>query len=324
MFVAPVAHADLPSAEVLLTRVGLSASEAEKMKAGEIVQVSLEPGHERELATGFVFLVKGMTPTELIQLGRQGENDQVDPNTLAVQLITDAPTAEDFSKLVLRPDADAQAKAFLGANAGGGLNLSLDEITAFQKLGSDASPAQVEAQLRTMLFARLQAYRQKGLAGIMPYARGTNETRSPAEDLRSAIQKQTLIKESLPSAYQHILDYPKGRPADTDEVFRWLQIEANGESALVLTHNLYVPDGDAWVVVQRHFYVSAGYNCLQATAAFVPVKDGTAVFYGNRTSTDQVSGFGGGAKRSIGSKLLSSQLEELFESVREKAGAANP
>jgi len=42
-----------------------------------------------------------------------------------------------------------------------------------------------------------------------------------------------------------------------------------------------------------------------------PVQAGTVV-YGNRTSTGQIMGFGGSAKRSIGSKLLESQLESLL------------
>ena len=85
---------------------------------------------------------------------------------------------------------------------------------------------------------------------------------------------------------------------------------------LALTHSLYVPEGDAFVVAQRQFYVSGGYNCEQGLAALLPMKTGTLVVYSNRTSTDQVTGFGGGAKRSIGSKLLGSQLEELYQKVR--------
>jgi hypothetical protein len=183
--------------------------------------------------------------------------------------------------------------------------------------------AQVEAQVRDMLLARLQAYRQKGLAGIAPYARGGEKTRSPGDDLRSATRTLKLLDKYMPSAYQFLLGYPKGKPAGTEEVFRWSLISAHGDPTLVLTQNVYVPDGDAWIVMQRQFYVSTGYNCEQAVAAFLPVKGGTAVFYGNRTSTDQVTGFGGGAKRSIGSKVLANQLEDLFEKVRAKAGAAN-
>ena len=33
---------------------------------------------------------------------------------------------------------------------------------------------------------------------------------------------------------------------------------------------------------------------------------------------DQVAGFGGSAKRSIGSKLMSSQLQEIFRRVQKK------
>ena len=74
-------------------------------------------------------------------------------------------------------------------------------------------------------------------------------------------------------------------------------------------------DGNAYVVVQRMYYVSAGFNAEQAIAALVPVQGGTVMVYGNRTSTDQVTGWGGSAKRSIGSKLLESQLEALAGKV---------
>ena len=70
-------------------------------------------------------------------------------------------------------------------------------------------------------------------------------------------------------------------------------------------------------VPPRGFYATTGYNCEQALAAMIPVKKGTLVVYGNRTSTDQVTGFGGGAKRSIGSKMLASQLEGIFSKIQQ-------
>ena len=78
-------------------------------------------------------------------------------------------------------------------------------------------------------------------------------------------------------------------------------------------------DGDAYIALQRQYYVSEGFNCEQAIAAFLPVQDGTVVVYANHTSTDQVAGFGGGAKRSIGSKMMSSQLEEIFGKLQKSA-----
>jgi hypothetical protein len=122
----------------------------------------------------------------------------------------------------------------------------------------------------------------------------------------------------VPTAYQYLLDYPAAKPAGAEESYRWSHLMAHGTPTIALSHGLYVPDGDSWVVVQRQFYVSGGYNCEQAIAAFLPMKGGTLVTYSNRTSTDQVLGFGGGAKREIGSKLLASQLEDLYKKLQTK------
>ena len=320
--VAVETRAELPTAAALLTELGVGSADVEKAKKGGFIQIPVKSSNERELTAGFAFLVKGVTPTELVKQMKSGELDRVDPNTLAFQILSAEPRPEDFAKLALKPDPAAQAKAFLTAKAGGDLNLSAAEIAAFQKLGVNATPAQVEATLRTILFDRVQAYRKSGLVGIAPYARSGGATYSPADDLRSATRAHAILKKSAPTAYQLLLDYPKGKQAGTEETFRWSQISAHGSPAYVLTHSLYIPDGDAWLGVQRQFYVSTGYNIEQAVVAFLPVTGGTAVFYGNRTSTDQITGFGGGAKRSIGSKLLASQLEGLFEKVRKSAGGS--
>jgi hypothetical protein len=278
--IAGPAAAELPDAMALLKDLGLGTSEAEKAKAGEIVPTTIEPSNERELTTGLVFLVKGVTPGELVKEARTGMLDKVDPNTLSWQLIEGAPGPGSFAKLALAPDGEKRAKAYVSAKPGQDLNLSPEEIASFEKLGSGAAVPAVEEALRKALLARLTAYRSKGLAGIAPYARSGGKQRAPAEDLRSATKSVTRLEKWVPGAYRHLLDYPGAKPPGTDEVFRWSQINAHGVPTLVLTHSLYVPDGDAWVV----------------------------------------TGFGGGAKRSIGSKMLASQLEEIFQKVAAKAG----
>ena len=71
----------------------------------------------------------------------------------------------------------------------------------------------------------------------------------------------------------------------------------------------------------RKFYVSGSYNVEQATLGFFPVKEGTLVAYANRTSSDQVTGFGGGGKKAIGRKLMGKQLQGVFHKMREKAAS---
>ena len=212
--------------------------------------------------------------------------------------------------------ARKQAQAWASAQPGSALNLSSQEIASLNALGSGAAVATVEQAVRSLLLARLQAYQSQGLAGIAPYARSDSSQRSPADDLRFASQAAKKLQKYVPAAYQMLLDYPNSKAAGAQEAFRWTHTIAHGNPTVSLTHSLFVPDGDAWIAVQRQFYASTGYNCEQAVGAFLPVAGGTVVVYSNRTSTDQVMGFGGSAKRSIGSRLLASQLEEIYKKAR--------
>jgi len=231
-------------------------------------------------------------------------------------MLSGAPSLDSFAKLSLQPDAGKRTQAYLNASPDGDLNLSSEEIASFGKLGSGAATAAVEQAVRSALLARLQAYQTKGLAGISPYARSSGSPRSPADELRSATQATKRLQAKVPNAHDLFLNYPASKPAGTEEAYRWSHLMAHGVPTIALMHSLYVPEGDAWVILQRQFYVSGGYNCEQAIAAFLPMQKGTLVLYTNRTSTDQVTGFGGGAKRSIGSKLLASQLEGLYQKIQ--------
>jgi hypothetical protein len=314
-FVALPATAAPPAAAELLADVGFSPAEIARIEGGELVARTIEASSQRELVAAFAFLV-ATSPGDLLSQTRLGLIDRVDPNTLAFAMIPGAPSLAAFAKLTLAPDAPKEAQAYVGAKPGGALNLSTEEIATFAALGSAAAVPAVEQAVRAALLARLQAYQSKGLAGIAPYALPGGKQRSPADELRSASQAAKTLEKYVPAAYQMLLDYPASKAPGTQEGFRWTRYLANGVPTVSLTHSLFVPDGDAWVIVQRQYYVSTGYNSEQAIGAVLPAKNGTIVYYSNRTSTDQVTGFGGSAKRSIGSRLLASQLQDLYEKVR--------
>jgi len=312
------AAAQLPDAATLLAEVGFSPAEIAQVEAGQLVRHDVPPASERELTAGFAFHVP-LSPADLVKNSKQDLLDRVDPNMMGFAAVSTPGSAADFAKLTLQPDPAKRAQAYTSAQPGGDLNLSAEEIAAFQKLASAAPPA-VEAAVRDALLARVQAYRTKGLAGLAPYALADGKTRSPGEEMRTATLASKKLEKYVPAAYQYLLSYPKGKPPGTQETLRWSQFEAHGTPTIALTQMLVIPDGDAYVVAQRQFYASTGYNAEQALAAFLPSKDGgTVVVYANRTSTDEITGIGGGTKRSLGSKVLSSQLEGLFEKARPKA-----
>jgi hypothetical protein len=314
---ATTAAAEVPDAATAAADLGYSAAQIADVKAGKIVTGDSTPAHDRDLAAAFAFFV-AVPPKELVKDVEAGLLAEVDPNTIAHGRILGEGTTAAFTALTLTPGADKRAKRYVTAKPGADLNLSAEEIAAFNALGSSADVAAVETQIRSSLLARFLAYRAKGLDGIAPYAREKG-SRSVAGDLRTSFETAKRLQKYAPEAYAGMLRYPESEPPGTHDIFSWAHLKANDVPTIVLTHAMIVPDGDAYLVLQRQFYVSEGFNCEQAVAGFLPVEGGTVVVYGNHTSTDQVSGFGGGAKRSIGSKLMASQLEGLFAKVQKRA-----
>lgn len=308
---AAPASAQIPDAKTLLSALGFSQDQIQQVMSGQIVNGAMKPASDRELVASMVFKLPA-PPSQFIADLKAGLGSRTDPTLKATGLFTGAGSAADLAKLSL--DA-SRANAYTSASPGEDLNLSTQEISTFDALaGSDASA--VTSAVRVALLARLSAYQKQGLAGIAPYARGGGAQRSCADEIRTMTEATKALKQYVPTAYQMLLGYPGSKAPGTQEFFRWSQVDAHGTPALTLTHAALIPDGDAWVIVQRMYYVSASFNCEQAIAALLPVQGGSVVVYGNRTSTDQVEGWGGDMKRSIGSRLLESQLESQFQKMQ--------
>lgn len=304
-----VAHA-LPDASTLLAGLGFAPDQIAQVEAGRMATGKIASSSPRELVAAFAFKVD-VPPAKLADDLRAGLLTKVDPSVSASGVIRGAGSPADFAALKLAPDPEKRAAAYTSGSRD--LNLAPDEIAGFKSL---SGAAVVEPQVRSDLLARVQAYRAKGLAGIAPYAR---DNRSPADELRSASNASKGLEKFAPAAAALLLNYPAGKPAGFQEIFRWSQFDAHGVPTIALTHSFLVPDGEALIGVQRQFYVSTGYNAEQAIAALVPTSTGTVVIYANRTSTDQITGLGGSAKRSIGSSMLASQLQSVFERLRKTA-----
>jgi hypothetical protein len=312
---AAASAAEIPDTSALLADLGLSREQVERFEQRELVRWTPKAASERELVAGFVFATKAV-PSAVVEGAKAALLEQVDPDMIAYGICTGARSADAFAGVTLAPDAAKRTRAYVAGVDD--LNLSPEELAAFRGLGSGAEPSAVETQIRAALLERLASYRSRGLSGIAPYARARGGLRSPADELRTATQASKILQRYAPAAYQLLLDYPRAKPPGTEETFRWTHFSADGTPTLSLTHVLLVPDGEAWIVAHRQFYVSTGYNAEQALAAILPWNGGSAIVYVNRTSTDQVAGFGGGTKRSIGSRLLASQLETIFERSRER------
>lgn len=317
LLAASSAWGALPSADALLKDVGYSPEEIASIRAGTIVRRETKGAGDRDLTTGFAFFVK-VPPAVLSKQLRAGALQAVDPNTLATGTLSGASAVGAFARLKLEPGAESRLKRYRSARPGTDLNLSSAEIAALNGLGPSAPASAVEAQLRSALLARYQAYRTRGLAGIASYDRGDGNVRAPRVEL-TEVMKSLPLQKYAPAAWAAMLNYPAARVARSEQVFRWEQFKANGVPTIALSHGLSVPDGDAFLMLQRQFYVSEGFNCEQAITALLPVEGGTVVIYSNHTSTDQVEGVAGGTKRSIGRGIMAAELESLFGKLQRQA-----
>ena len=301
------------SAKDALAELGFPADAEQQVLAGALVKTTLKTTSDRELAAALAFLVK-LPPAKLAEELQGGLLLSIDPNSKHHGALEGEGSPAQLASLKLSPN---QVNAHSNAKPGEDLNLSAAEIQAFQALSGQPA-ARVEEQVRKGLIARYAAYRAKGLDGIAPYERDGDKQTPAAGDLKRASEAASGLKKHAPAFFEVLNSYPKGK-AQINETFNWQNYEAHGEPVLLLTHAFTMSEGDAILASQRQFYVSSSYNVEQAIAALLPVSEGTLVVYVNRTSTNQVTGFGGGSKRAIGSRVLASQLDDLFSKLQKTA-----
>jgi hypothetical protein len=303
-----------PSADQVLSDFGVSGDDKQKVMNGEFVTPDLSGVSDRDLAVAVVFMVK-TSPDALSKDIMRGDLMTADSQVKAYGRFSPTGSLADLAKLKIGDDV---AKALSGAQAGEALNLGTSEIAAFNAV-QGGTPA-VQAQLQTMLLARYQAYRKSGLAGLVPYDRGSGRTSDTASDLRKASQATPGFEKHTPTVRTVLLGYPQGFLPSMQQDFRWIYDDIQGKATYVLVHMLAVPDSANRTVVQRQYYVSTGYNAEQAVAAFLPVQGGTVVLYASHAFTDQVAGFGGSMKRSIGRRIMADKLQKMFQAGRTKVG----
>ena len=220
---------------------------------------------------------------------------------------------DDFKGIKLRNEK-VMDKLYKNAAPGSDLNLSKDEIAMFKKCKTHE---EVENCLRQVFLDRFRAYKKNGLAGIKPYARSKKEF-SPGDELKTQLEAGKILPKYSPVFNKYLLTYPNNKPDGVEESYFWVNSIIDEKPTIALVHRVGMPQNGGFVYAERHFYLSRSHNCLQGIGAALPLNDEEAVvLYATRTSTDQVSGFGGSAKRGIGNKIMGGRMAENFERARE-------
>ncbi len=305
LLLAPAIQAQDVSPGELGARIGLSERAIERVKAGEIVSEPLEPSSDKDLSLAVVMRLDAPIGTlfDFVDADRVSEyqtvviaEEQVDPAAPSLAALTLPP---DLRERLARDPAgtfymsEAEARRVAAAAAGG--------------------PDAAQDAYREALAERVRAYWEKGIEGIEPYA---GKGRSPADDLTHANEASRKIVRGRTTRAE--LDAPPARsPGKATHKIYWSLQKGRDQAAPVLIHRILYREDDGELFVQRRFYSGYDYDALQTLVGVLPSSvGGSVVFYTNRTYTAQVAGFGGGAKRSIGRKLLEGEVVAEMERAR--------
>lgn len=319
----------IDTTEKALALAGWNRADIVRVKKREIVSSIKEGLTEWELAAGFAMLVKGHpddldtifldseakeeSDKSIQQMGRmvKGESEGGEGSIMDL----------DFSNIELLPAKSVHhmIKAYVNCGPGDELNLSPEEINYFQTLDKrHATKEQVEDILRLVLTKRLYDYQQKGLEGMAPYAR-KEKNFEPGKELLERTQKLKTAAKVSPEFVKYLIEYPNSKPSpNVKESYGWINFNIDDKPTFSLFHKISWKINDHfYLMCHRHFYVSRGHNSVQSIAASVPVEhDNTLLLYSSRTATDHVGGFGGKAKRVMGSLMMENKMKANLEQYR--------
>lgn len=300
-------------------QLGFQESDLDALMQGAIVSRDLKEGSKKELAVAVAIIITAPF-SEVFGRLREGGVEEVDKTILSRGAIPDAAaSAETFARVNFD---SRELDKLLKVEPGSDFNFSRSEIGQLQGIAKANDSAPVETQraaiargYREILGQRVTAYRQRGLAGIAPYARSGEEAH-PAKELALAVEEMRRVGERAPTFYRAFRNFPADASSSVESQLTWQIQSIQERPTVVLVHHMIEKHEDYAVAGLRQYYVGQSFNSLQIIAGAFPFGDDTLLFYTNRTFTDQVAGFGSGTAHKIGRKVMLGEIEKLFRSVR--------
>jgi len=313
--------------EETLTKFGFGKSDITKVQNGEVVHVADDTLTDRDVATKIAFKVEDAGMDAFDQVFLESPHKQESDDTIQ-QMVVDATTEGDgnlkFDTVQLLPKecVSEVMKLYTTFKGGDALNLSDKEIEMFQGLGKKATQEQIEEVLGRVLQGRFLEYQQSGLEGISPYRRAKNKDFYPGKELLEKTQKSKLLHQHATEFGRYIESWPNGSDPDNNaqETFGWMNYKIDNKPSIALYHRIIWTDTkrNSKFLMHRTYYVSIGHNSVQQVGFAVPTDNKSILLgFSSRTSTDKVTGFGGSAKRAIGSRIMGGRIAENMEALRQ-------
>ncbi|PTQ81748.1 hypothetical protein [Nitrosomonas ureae] len=297
----------------LIQQLGILQQDLVNLEQGKVVSFQVTENDKKELAAGVAIYISS-APVKVVEFLRNKGMIAVDTEIISQSLISPQATLSSFKELNFKL-GDKDEADFLSAKPGDTFNLSAQEFKTLQTIKSEHADSIAEVY-KKILFERWQGYRKEGLKGIATYDRGAGRVSDPGKELRTAILSNKVLFNHFPELYQAWLNYPGVMPANAEERFFLINRQVENRSTAVLLHRIILAEKAGGIILSRQFYVGHSYNSNQFIIGCLPYRNGSLIFYTNRTFTDQVAGFGSGLKHSIGREQMRRRMEKHLINIK--------
>ena len=301
------AEAEAVDPRVVAKRLGLSDAQIDQVARGQVVAQELSADGDKTLSLTLVAILEA--PLEKVdEVVAADQLADVSTATLSrgeIDVSTFSLAEMSLPEDVLDDLVDDPAGTFF---------LSDGEAERVAKAAEKGRSQALEAY-RAVLSARAKAYWEGGLAAIEPYA---GKGRSPKVDLERAKATARQVVRN-PRVHEALEAVPSQAKGSASHRLTWALEKGRDRAAPVLSHRILLKEEGGQFFVERRFYSGYDYDAMQELAGILATASGdrSVVFYTNLTYTAQVTGFGGGAKRAIGRKLMEKQLAAEMERVQQ-------
>lgn len=284
------------------------------LERGDIVRLDMPALEVEPSAIAVVLGAKLQAPADQVLEVMQKKM----PDTIAIEIdtSTEASIRRSLERFAVSPTDTINLRWFQNPVADGSYNVNREELAILQraapKLQQDPNDlSALNSALREFFYKRLQAYRQSGLAGILPYDIDGSEI-SAGDYLASSLQPIKLIQKQEPAFYQAFLNYPK-KGADAFQHRFFLMIEKDGAQQIVsLKHWMLDLRGQSALIAERKFYISHSLDAMHTLIYLEQQGKQSYLLLGNTTFTEKVTGIGSFIAHKVGRAKITESVKPML------------
>lgn len=239
--------------------IGLSQDEITAVRAGQAVSKKMPSRIPDEVIVFGAVFVKAQ-PESYPKLAYDFERMSKVPGYLAISKFSDPPQLSDLNRYSYDSDDIKAMKNCKPADCD--IQMPAGTIEALHKAVDFSAPDAADkanAYLRDRVIERLLAYQKGGNQILGEYNDKKNPTQV-AEQFKYMLSYSKVLPKALPDFYNYLLDYPKDKPTNVENVFYWDKVKFGLKPTMrvvqVVTMKGNNPQQPAYTIAEKQLYSS--------------------------------------------------------------------